>query len=666
MKCYNRFDIVIMLFKNQKEKEGVNMKNNFLKKVVLILPALLLLMVCIMPTKMYAYASTCSHSAGVSVSTVPATCTERGKKIVKCSKCGKVLSTQHTTKSALGHSWKEETKQATETVKGYYKKWCTRCGSINTYKEYPKICRHTNNGQFEYDPKPTCTKGGVKVLKCTKCKVVMSRANVPALGHNWRVETKQATETVKGYYKKWCTRCGSINTYKEYPKICRHTNNGQFVYEKKPTCTKGGVKVLKCTKCKKVISRSKVKALGHNWTEKKVYPTKTAKGYYKKWCKRCKKVVKNTKYDVLKFICSKSTDPAVYTNGTVMFDAAGALNAKYQQCGRKVSTISAVKGKVIGTLKMSSNYNIIVESNASFVRFVNLKKNGSIVNQQGRITLGTDSKEFLYYCDKMPTSVTSRNAVITIKDQFGRKLKVINVKQANEKNGVVKVIKTQKSTSKRTQVDMEFKDQIYRYNGKKYTVRIVTCSPSNTKSTLYQHDKVLYKINKGAAEVGKTILREAVTIGASKIPKVDYILTAKDLYEKCREAYSGKVSISGCDGEVKASWAESIQYIYVKCGNGYRLGAIYSEVAIKFVTEIESVAKFPGENVAYPISSSITRDKIVKSKNWGNVELAVKKAVTQGTMDEHYKFYNYSITDGENTTEMKYDSNIYSDYKDYL
>lgn len=76
----------------------------------------------------------------------------------------------------------------------------------------------------------------------------------------------------------------------------------------------------------------------------------------------------------------------------------------------------------------------------------------------------------------MPTSVTSRNAVITIKDQFGRKLKVINVKQVNEKNGVVKVIKTQKSTSKRTQVDMELKDQIYRYNGKEYTVRIVTCS----------------------------------------------------------------------------------------------------------------------------------------------------------------------------------------------
>lgn len=106
---------------------------------------------------------------------------------------------------------------------------------------------------------------------------------------------------------------------------------------------------------------------------------------------------------------------------------------------------------------------------------------------------------------------------------------------------------------------------------------------------------------------------------------MDYLLTAKDIYGKLSEAMSGKVSISGCDGEVKASCSENIQYIYVKCGNEYRLGAIYSEATFKFVTEIESVAKFPGENVAYPTSSSITRDKIVKSKNWEMLSLPLRK-----------------------------------------
>ena len=663
--------MVIMVFKNQKEKEGVNMKNNFLKKVVLILPALLLLMACIMPTKMYAYASTCSHSAGISVITVPATCTGRGKKIVKCSKCGKVLSTQYTTKSALGHSWKEETKQATETVRGYYKKWCTRCGSINTYKEYPKICRHTNNGQFEYDPKPTCTKGGVKVLKCTKCKVVLSRANVPALGHNWRVKTKQATETEKGYYKKWCTRCGSINTYKEYPKICRHTSNGQFEYDPKPTCTKGGVKVLKCTKCKKVLSRSKVKALGHNWTEKKVYPTKTAKGCYKKWCKRCKKVVKNTKYDVLKFTCSKSTDPAVYTNGTVMFDAAGALNAKYQQCGRKVTTISAVKGKVIGTLKMSSNYNIIVESNASFVRLVNLKKNGSIVNQQGRVTLGTDSKEFLYYCDKMPTSVTSRNAVITIKDQFGRKLKVINVKQVNEKNGVVRVIKTQNCESKRTKVTMKLVDEIYRYKGKEYTVRIVKCSPkgSVTASALYQSQDFTYMVKADVVGGADAILQATVsTVADELIPGSGLVLNAVDLIRDISSAADKKVITKNYEAKAWGHCSENAEYIYVKCGNEYKLGAIYSRA--RYVLEAESMTIITDpddEDAAYVDPKLVKAVDVKRSPNWGNIELGLEYVIKGAVYDEHYLYYDYNIEDQSGrVTEFRFDSNIYSDYRDYL
>lgn len=68
------------------------MKNNYLKKIMLIFPALFLIMSCIVPVK--AYASTCPHAGSVSISTIKATCTKKGKKVVKCSRCGKVLSTQ--------------------------------------------------------------------------------------------------------------------------------------------------------------------------------------------------------------------------------------------------------------------------------------------------------------------------------------------------------------------------------------------------------------------------------------------------------------------------------------------------------------------------------------------------------------------------------------------
>lgn len=113
------------------------MKNNYLKKIMLIFPALFLIMSCIVPVK--AYASTCPHAGSVSISTIKATCTKKGKKVVKCSRCGKVLSTQ-TTGNALGHKWKVEQKSATESERGYYRKSCTRCNKIDKKIIYPKIC----------------------------------------------------------------------------------------------------------------------------------------------------------------------------------------------------------------------------------------------------------------------------------------------------------------------------------------------------------------------------------------------------------------------------------------------------------------------------------------------------------------------------------------------
>ena len=411
--------------------------------------------------------------------------------------------------------------------------------------------------------------------------------------------------------------------------------------------------------------------MGHNWTEKKVYPTKTAKGCYKKWCKRCKKVVKNTKYDVLKFTCSKSTDPAVYTNGTVMFDAAGALNAKYQQCGRKVTTISAVKGKVIGTLKMSSNYNIIVESNASFVRFVNLKKNGSIVNQQGRITLGTDSKEFLYYCDKMPTSVTSRNAVITIKDQFGRKLKVINVKQVNEKNGVVRVIKTQNCESKRTKVTMKLVDEIYRYKGKEYTVRIVKCSPkgSGTASALYQSQDFTYMVKADVVGGADAILKATVsTVADGLIPGSGLVLDAVDLIGNISSKADKEVITKNYEAKAWGDCSENAEYIYVKCGNEYKLGAIYSLARYVLQAQSTTIITDPDdEAIAFVDPELVKVVEVKRSLNWGNIELGLEYVAKGAVYDEHSLYYDYNIEDQSGrVTKFRFDSNIYSDYRDYL
>lgn len=322
------------------------MKNNYLKKIMLIFPALFLIMSCIVPVK--AYASTCPHAGSVSISTIKATCTKKGKKVVKCSRCGKVLSTQ-TTGNALGHKWKVEQKSATESERGYYRKSCTRCNKIDKKIIYPKICRHVNNGQFTYNPKPTCTSSGYKIQKCTKCG--------------------------------------------------------------------------------EILSRTAVKKLGHYWTETKKNPTKTKEGCHKKYCKRCKKKLIDKTYPKLEFKYKGK-----YKCDGFEFNAAGILVTNQNLWGTTCNSISGMKDKFVAEYPMSCNYKLVVECTGNYVYLVNQTKDGKIYKATKKITLGTNSLGLMVYCAKVPlnSKAPNRKCTITIKDEFGRVLKTLNVKQRND------------------------------------------------------------------------------------------------------------------------------------------------------------------------------------------------------------------------------------------
>lgn len=281
-------------------------------------------------------------------------------------------------------------------------------------------CVHQFNGQFVESPKATCTKEGVRIQKCCKCGYVMNKTIIPKKNHQW----------VYGSNGKYCKVCKT-----KY--VCAHSFNGQYDTVYAPTCTSKGKEVGKCTKCGQILNIRHPNAKGHSWKVEKKNPTTKASGYYRQVCKRCN-VPDNTsvkKYEKVKFSCKKATDPAAHNhkNSLVYFNAAGVLNSTQLCCGNKVSCIPIVKDKIIGTLGMKCNYKLVVECNQSFVNLVNQKKSGSITEGRKKITLDSNSAGLLYYCDKIPLSSEKgpRTAKITIKDQFGNRLKVINIKQIN-------------------------------------------------------------------------------------------------------------------------------------------------------------------------------------------------------------------------------------------
>lgn len=68
---------------------------------------------------------------------------------------------------------------------------------------------------------------------------------------------------------------------------------------KKATCTEDGKVTYTCKKCGKLLKTSKVKKLGHKWSNWKI--TSKAKNKMvniRRSCKRCKKVQKQTCTDV--------------------------------------------------------------------------------------------------------------------------------------------------------------------------------------------------------------------------------------------------------------------------------------------------------------------------------------------------------------------------------
>ena len=273
----------------------------------------------------------CEHEWNDGEVTTEPTCTEAGKIVYTCTKCGE---TREEDVDALGHDWGEweVTKEATCTEKGEQKHVCSRCGEEETEEidvdpdahqwnedgrqnatcsaegwiHYSCVNNpdHEKTEPIDIDPEahvwdegvvtePTCTEGGYTTYTCTLCGATKVENETEALGHDWGEweVTKEATATEDGEQKHVCNRCGAEETEvipaTGEPEPCEHEwNDGEVT--KEPTCTEAGEKTFTCSKCGETKTEA-IDALGHDWGDWTVVKeaTETEEGLKERTCNRC-------------------------------------------------------------------------------------------------------------------------------------------------------------------------------------------------------------------------------------------------------------------------------------------------------------------------------------------------------------------------------------------
>ncbi len=248
-----------------------------------------------------------------------ATCTAGAYEVHTCSACGDSFT--KTTSAPKGHNFDVETQTGCSGAQ-YTTKTCLTCGTVETEGDLAALA-HTPATEYVVEKAPTCTVAGEKVLRCTKCDIVLDSAEVSATGHSYQIATHEATCTENGYTvytcsacqdsytkqttapkghnfdvktqtgcngaqytAKTCLTCGAVQTEGDLAALA-HTPAQEYVIEKAPTCTVAGEKVLRCTKCNVVLEKKEVSATGHNYEKTEHEATCTENGYTVYTCSVC-------------------------------------------------------------------------------------------------------------------------------------------------------------------------------------------------------------------------------------------------------------------------------------------------------------------------------------------------------------------------------------------
>ena len=223
------------------------------------------------------------------------TCTEKGSKTYKCSKCGE---TEVEEIPATGHTWKIH-----QIADNKSECRCTKCGATKAH-DLEVVSK---------DP-ATCTKKGIIHYVCKDCgkKVRDNDPDAPALGHDWKNQdgtcsrcnaqhthnwgewktTTPADCTTEGEEVRQCNTCG----FEETRTLAKTDHQwGEWKTTTEPSCTTEGEEVRQCEVCQKTETRTLAKT-DHVWSEwKTTTPAScTHEGEETRQCKNCQKTESRT------------------------------------------------------------------------------------------------------------------------------------------------------------------------------------------------------------------------------------------------------------------------------------------------------------------------------------------------------------------------------------
>lgn len=230
------------------------------------------------------------------VSKDPATCTKKGIIHYVCKDCGKKVRDNDPDAPALGHDWKNQDGT------------CSRCNA-----------QHTHNwGEWKTTTPADCTTEGEEVRQCNTCRFEETRtlAKTDHQWGEWNITTKPSC-TTEGEEVRQCQNCQKTET-KKLEKTAHVT---EVVGAKESTCTTAGYSGDEvCKHCHEVIKKGHELALAqHQWGEwKTTTPAScTHEGEETRQCKNCQETetrkLKKTDHDWSEW--KTTTKPSCTTEG---------------------------------------------------------------------------------------------------------------------------------------------------------------------------------------------------------------------------------------------------------------------------------------------------------------------------------------------------------------
>lgn len=200
------------------------------------------------------------------VSKDPATCTKKGIIHYVCKDCGKKVRDNDPDAPALGHDWKNQDGT------------CSRCNA-----------QHTHDwGEWKTTMPADCTTEGEEVRQCKNCQETETKKLDKTAHVTEIVGAKESTCTTAGYSgDEVCKHCHAVIKIGHKLALAQH-QWGEWKTTTPASCTHEGEETRQCSVCQETETR-KLKKTGHDWSEWKTTtkPSCTHEGEETRQCKNC-------------------------------------------------------------------------------------------------------------------------------------------------------------------------------------------------------------------------------------------------------------------------------------------------------------------------------------------------------------------------------------------